>query len=148
VVHPFGLVAKGGVWYLVAGTTNGRRTFRVSRVRAVTPTADPIDKPDDFDLEAAWEGIAADVDAKRAPFRSRAKVTRDALDYVTWSFGTRAEVVGDDGVSPWVDVELRSQSAFNLAAELAGMGAATEVEHPDVRAELARIAADLASLYG
>ena len=37
-VSPLGLVTKSGVWYLVAGTDAGVRTFRVGRVTAVTPT--------------------------------------------------------------------------------------------------------------
>ena len=32
-VHPLGLVAKSSVWYLVADTDAGLRTFRVGRVR-------------------------------------------------------------------------------------------------------------------
>ena len=38
VVHPLGLVAKGNVWYLVADTDAGLRTFRVGRVRSVELT--------------------------------------------------------------------------------------------------------------
>src|SRR6476646_4042634 len=34
VVHPLGLAAKGHVWYLVADTDAGLRTFRVDRVTA------------------------------------------------------------------------------------------------------------------
>ena len=41
-VDPLGLVAKGSVWYLVAGTDAGLRTFRVGGVQAVTPTAEPV----------------------------------------------------------------------------------------------------------
>jgi predicted DNA-binding transcriptional regulator YafY len=36
VVDPLGLVAKGSIWYLVADTRNGLRTFRVSRIEAAT----------------------------------------------------------------------------------------------------------------
>ena len=49
-VHPYGLVAKGGVWYLLAGTASGRRTFRVSRVRAVRRREEPVALPESFDL--------------------------------------------------------------------------------------------------
>src|SRR5665213_786305 len=35
IVHPLGLVAKRSVWYLVANTEAGLRTFRVGRVRSV-----------------------------------------------------------------------------------------------------------------
>ena len=38
VVHPLGLAAKGSVWYLVAGTDAGLRTFRVDRVASCTGT--------------------------------------------------------------------------------------------------------------
>ena len=36
LVHPLGLVAKGEVWYLVADTAAGRRTFRVDRIVSAT----------------------------------------------------------------------------------------------------------------
>src|SRR5690606_24929580 len=52
-VHPLGLVSKTSVWYLVAGTDAGLRTFRVSRVRSVTVTDRPVERPEDFDLEEA-----------------------------------------------------------------------------------------------
>ena len=32
-VHPLGLVTKRNVWYLVANTDDGVRTFRVGRIR-------------------------------------------------------------------------------------------------------------------
>jgi predicted DNA-binding transcriptional regulator YafY len=148
VVHPLGLVAKDGVWYLVAGTAAGQRTFRVSRVRGVEPTGDPVERPRDFDLEAAWAGISAEVDQRRAPFKARARVTRDAFDYVRWSFGTQLEVIEDDPAKPHVDVELRAQGPMYLAAALAGLGERVEVDHPEVRVEFARIARELTSLYG
>lgn len=53
-VHPYGLVRKSGVWYLLAGTGDGRRTFRVSRVVAAAATDQPADVPDGFELAEAW----------------------------------------------------------------------------------------------
>jgi predicted DNA-binding transcriptional regulator YafY len=50
VVHPLGLVAKRTVWYLIANTEAGLRTFRVGRVRTVSVTDRPVDRPDGFDL--------------------------------------------------------------------------------------------------
>src|SRR5580700_7811681 len=41
IVHPLGLVAKRTVWYLIANTEGGLRTFRVGRVRAVVATDRP-----------------------------------------------------------------------------------------------------------
>ena len=150
VVHPYGLVAKDGVWYLIVGTDKGQRTFRVGRVRSVVALADPVERPDDFDLEAAWKASPPrSTNGARRSGRAPT-VDRSALDYIRWSFGTRFRTVGDeddDATSGRVDVELRAQSAFVLAAELAGFGRLVEVANPDVRAELARIGTELTETY-
>jgi predicted DNA-binding transcriptional regulator YafY len=77
VVHPLGLVAKASVWYLVAGTEAGQRTFRVSRVRGVTPTGEPVERPDGFDLAATWEEIkeSLEVAGRRSSHRSSSRST-------------------------------------------------------------------------
>lgn len=47
LVDPWGLVYKDGVWYLVAGTVQGRRTFRVDRISAVTVTDELAEQPEE-----------------------------------------------------------------------------------------------------
>src|SRR5262245_28125615 len=54
VVHPLGLATKGQVWYLVADTAVGLRTFRVDRATAVTPTGEKVVRRDGFALAEAW----------------------------------------------------------------------------------------------
>ena len=70
-VHPLGLVAKASVWYLIAATDAGMRTFRLSRVRAVTLTMDPVDRPEGFDLETHWRSVVAELDERRVTFAPR-----------------------------------------------------------------------------
>lgn len=55
-VHPYGLVSKGGSWYLVAGADAGLRTFRVSRVINTDATTEPVERPDGFDLRPGVGG--------------------------------------------------------------------------------------------
>jgi predicted DNA-binding transcriptional regulator YafY len=57
LIDPYGLVAKNGIWYLVAGGESGVRTFRVSRVSDVEATGQKAEKPEGFDLEATWETV-------------------------------------------------------------------------------------------
>jgi predicted DNA-binding transcriptional regulator YafY len=147
VVHPLGLIAKGGVWYLVADTANGMRTFRVNRVRAVTPTGDAVVRPPGFDLVETWSAIAAEVDEKRAPYRARAVIERRELWYLWGSFGSRLTVLGDADAER-VEIELRSVGPDVLAAEIAGFGAAIEIDDPDVRAALVRIGQSLIAAHG
>src|SRR5438045_1386594 len=74
IVHPLGLVAKGSMWYLVAGTDAGLRTFRLGRISSVAVTSDPVVRPENFNLAEAWESVVARVDEQRrsvgAPIRA------------------------------------------------------------------------------
>lgn len=55
LISPLGLVAKRGVWYVVADTAGGLRTYRVSRISSVEVTDEAFDRPDDFILARYWE---------------------------------------------------------------------------------------------
>jgi serine phosphatase RsbU (regulator of sigma subunit) len=54
-VDPLGLVAKGSTWYLVAGTPDGFRTYRVSRIQKARLLDMPSKPPANFDLTAHWK---------------------------------------------------------------------------------------------
>ena len=45
LIDPWGLVDKDDIWYLIAGTERGRRTFRVDRIVAAEPTDEPAERP-------------------------------------------------------------------------------------------------------
>jgi predicted DNA-binding transcriptional regulator YafY len=148
LVHPLGLVAKGGNWYLIADTANGRRTFRVSRIRSVTLTDLPAVRPDGFDLTEAWQSIAASVEERRT--RVRATITLDA-DILA---GLRAQLGSDVTVGRRTpegrfEAQIAGSSPQSIALQLAGWGKGIEVIDPEeVRRELARIGRELAEVYG
>ncbi|MEM7735992.1 MAG: YafY family protein [Deinococcota bacterium] len=52
---PLGLVLQGKRWYLIAHTTKGLRTFRVSRILEAEPLEQVCYYPEDFDLEKFWQ---------------------------------------------------------------------------------------------
>jgi predicted DNA-binding transcriptional regulator YafY len=147
VVHPLGLAAKGLVWYLIADTGAGLRTFRVDRVTAVEPTGERVVRPEGFELAEAWRMISDEVEQRRAPVQARARVDPAVLGWCRMSLGTRIRI-GPAGPDAWVEVELRGHSTQSLAAELAGFGAGVElIDPPEVRTELARIGAELVAAY-
>jgi predicted DNA-binding transcriptional regulator YafY len=138
-VDPLGLVVKNNTWYLVAETAAGQRTFRVSRVRSLRLTAEPTERPDDFDLAQAWSSIVTTVDAQRAPIRVLVRAEPTIVDVLRYMFGNR---VGDGVERPdgRVEVELRAQSELMVARQLAGFSDGLEVVGPEaVRAHLAAI---------
>lgn len=148
LVHPLGLVAKASVWYLIAGTDHGLRTFRVDRVRAVAPTPDPVARPAGFNLAEAWMSIRASIDERRAGYRATVLADDETVRWLRAAFGTRASE-GRERPDGRVEVELRSWSAHTVSSELAAFGDRVEVLRPrEVRDELARIGAELGRLYG
>ena len=146
-VHPLGLAAKGAVWYLVAGTERGQRTFRVDRVASVELTADPVVRPEGFDLAAAWREVTASFSQRTAALTVRATASPSILGILRYVLGPRVRIgpAGDDGR---VEVEVSGDEAHMLAAQLAGFGSDVVVlEPPEVRAELAAITRQLVAEY-
>jgi predicted DNA-binding transcriptional regulator YafY len=148
IVHPLGLVAKRQVWYLIAGTDAGMRTFRVSRVRAVVLTDQPVFRPPDFDLPAVWQDVLATLDERRTPFRVTALAEAGIVGVLRGVLGTRLSV-GEAAPDGRIAIEVRGYSAEIVAAELAGWADHLEVTAPDsVRAHLAHVGHRLTDRYG
>lgn len=142
-VHPYGLVAKGGVWYLLAGTDKGRRTYRLSRVHAVTPTDQPVSLPQDFDLAEEWasaqEAFVAQMPGVIVELDVAPWVRRRLLGWLRgW-----AQVVDDPddiGGDGWPRLRVSVPTLRMAAGYLAGFGADVRVLAPDeLRAELVRL---------
>jgi predicted DNA-binding transcriptional regulator YafY len=67
-VEPLGIVAKGTSWYLVARAANGMRTYRISRIRSVTPLAATFERPQNFKLSVYWEPSTRQLQEQRKFF--------------------------------------------------------------------------------
>jgi predicted DNA-binding transcriptional regulator YafY len=147
-VSPLGLVTKGGVWYLVAGTDAGVRTFRVGRVTDVAPTGEPVLRPPGFDLRAAWEAGAGEVARRRTGARLRALAEPPAVSILRGWLGADRVTVGATADDGRVEVELAGPSVAVLVAEVAGFGPRLEVTGPpEARPLLAALGRSLQRLY-
>ena len=147
-VSPLGLVTKSGVWYLVAGTDAGARTFRVGRVTGVTPIDAAVVRPAGFDLAAAWEESSAAVEARRGAARVRGLAEPSVVTLLRVRLGTRLTVGGTEPDGR-VEVEVAGPAVEMLVSELAGYGDRLCVlDPPEARSLLAGVAAQLRGLYG
>ncbi|MFC6021124.1 helix-turn-helix transcriptional regulator [Plantactinospora solaniradicis] len=147
LVDPWGLVDKDEIWYLLAGTDRGQRTFRVDRIVGAEPTEQPADRPDDFTLASAWQQVVGEVEQRRSRTWATVLVEARFVPVLRNHFGrhchTDAEL--DDGRAR---VRLGAPTPLDIARHLAGWGAMIEVVEPrSVQAELARIGAELAGRY-
>ncbi|GLY51349.1 WYL domain-containing protein [Lentzea sp. NBRC 102530] len=144
-VDPWGLVDKDGTWYLVAGTPDGRRTFRLDRILGMTPTGTPSSRPADFTLAGAWDEIVTAVEGKRSETVASLLVPTRFLEVFQHMHGRHCTVVEDLGEQ--TSVELTAPTALDIARNVAGWGGTIVVESPDVQEHLARIGAELVRRY-
>jgi predicted DNA-binding transcriptional regulator YafY len=147
-VHPLGVAAKGGTWYLLADTASGRRTFRVDRIRAVTLTDRAAIRPPGLDLAQAWREAVAAIDARRTRSKAVVLAGQEAADGLLVQFGGDARI-GDRRSGSRLEVHLGGASTRQLAERLAGWGNGIEVVRPfELRRQLAEIGTQLVQAYG
>ncbi|OZM72926.1 WYL domain-containing protein [Amycolatopsis antarctica] len=148
LVAPWGLVDKDEVWYLLAGTDEGRRTFRVERMVNVEVTGLPADRPAGFELARAWAGVVELVEDRRSPLSATVLLDTGLVPVLRAQFGRHCEPLGDVGAGR-SRVRVAAPNAASIAEQLAGWGDRVEVVEPEtVRVELGRIGRELFARYG
>lgn len=127
VVDPLGLVAKGPVWYLVANTEKGYRTFRLSRIERAEMLEDACERPADFDLAQHWKlSTAAFVESRR--FGARLHAEPGAAEILARWF--RSTPAGQMPGDPWVTVDVEFDDEEQAMFVVLGFGSRVEVVEP------------------
>ena len=136
-LDPYGLVLKGGAWYVVARRSVGMRVYRVSRFASVRMREDGFDRPEDFDLTDYWEEWSRSFEASMR----RVEVTLRASDLVRRLLPE--DLREEDGV--YVVAFESFEEAFR---ELLKFGPDAEVIEPvELRERIASTARDVAAIY-
>jgi predicted DNA-binding transcriptional regulator YafY len=147
LVDPLGLVDKDDIWYLIAWTPKGQRTFRVERVVSAEVTDEPFERPADFDLSAAWNEIVEQMEVRRSGLTATVLMDERHLWVMQDRLGRHCEVDGMEGDR--VRIKVTAPTPLMIAQHLAGWGGSIEVlDPPSVQAELARLGRELATRYG
>ncbi|MFE3189578.1 helix-turn-helix transcriptional regulator [Nocardia sp. NPDC059240] len=148
LVDPWGLVDKDGTWYLVAGTEDGQRTFRVDRIAAVAPTDEIAHRPEDFDLSTAWSEVVEEVERHRATLSATVLIPAALAPVLSHQQGRHC-VLDGPATDGRVRARITAPTPLMIAQQLAGWGATVEVLEPEsVRTELARLGTELVRRYG
>ena len=133
IVDPLGLVVKGMTWYLVARTPRGMRTYRVSRMSAVTPLAISFERPARFNLAKHWKKSVTELEAQRRRYSATLLLSPQAAEsLIRWCVATPATTPLLEGTpAGWsamrVDFESEEQALFVAL----GMGARVRVMEPE-----------------
>jgi predicted DNA-binding transcriptional regulator YafY len=131
-VDPLGLVAKGSTWYLVAWTPKGMRTFRLSRMTAVTVLATEFKRPKRFDLAEHWKKSMTELEGKRRGYSAVLAVQAGAAKWLKGWLGARPadgaamEGLGGDWMAMRMEFEDLGQARFMVL----GLGTRARVLQP------------------
>ena len=144
-LHPYGLVAHGGRWY-VTGVDPGigeDRTFRLDRIATVRTRPGSFEPPEGLDpAQRVLSGLA------QAPYRHRVTVRIQApagqvRARLPASVATIEELAGAAG---WLRVELRAERLDWVPGVLASLDRPFVIERPDeLRGLVAALAGRLAA---
>ncbi|WP_112247350.1 helix-turn-helix transcriptional regulator [Kribbella monticola] len=147
LIDPLGLVDKDDIWYLIAGTEKGQRTFRVERITEAVATELPADRPADFDLATAWAQVVEEMERNRSLLTATVVMPERFLWVMQDRLGRHCEVVGPAGDGQ-IKIEVTAPTPLMIAQQLAGWGGQIEVlDPPSVQAELARLGQELVERY-
>jgi predicted DNA-binding transcriptional regulator YafY len=129
-VDPLGLVAKGQSWYLVARAPNGLRTYRVSRMKALTFLKVPCERPPRFNLAAYWKQSTEELERQRRSYEAvlllDARAARRATEW--WPAEPVSE--GDPVPESWRKLRIRFESEEQARFVALGFGPSAQVISP------------------
>ncbi|HLM54826.1 MAG TPA: YafY family protein [Pyrinomonadaceae bacterium] len=149
VVDPLGLVAKGGVWYLVAGVGGEARSYRASRIQEAAPTGEPCERPEEFDLAEFWERSASQFKASLPRYAATLRVSPEVFPRLNYAGRfARVERAGDPDEEGWLPVTVRFDTE-EMACEYAlSFGPRVEVLEPEaLRARVVELAESVVAFY-
>ncbi len=124
ILTPFGLVVKGIVWYLVGGTRDTIRTYRIDRIEQIEVVGKGDVPPQDFDLAEFWETSKQEFTAKlpRVPVTFLAEqAVLKRIQHAGWYSKIETVIATDD--PNWHKVEMvfnTEADAISLAASFGG----------------------------
>jgi predicted DNA-binding transcriptional regulator YafY len=90
VLDPLGLVLKAGTWYLVAISGGSTRTYRVSRVLAVTVLDERFERPERFDLATYWTDSIVAYERELPRVRITVRIAVGSFDAVAEHLSAQA----------------------------------------------------------
>ncbi|MGA6162711.1 helix-turn-helix transcriptional regulator [Amycolatopsis magusensis] len=137
VVHPYGIVAHSGRWYLTAfDSASGQvRTFRVDRITTAGILAGTFGTPAGFD--PAQQVLTA---LAEAPYQHEVSVRiRSTPERIRTVFPPSVAIVEEVGPgTSWLRVRIRAQRLDWIPPLLAALDRPFVVEHPDALRDLVR----------
>ncbi|TDC99411.1 YafY family transcriptional regulator [Nonomuraea deserti] len=158
VIHPYGLVLKGGSWYMVAALSDGPpggdpRTYRVARILTVETLPGRFSRPEGFELGGFWRAYAREFRERMYTAEAVIRLAPGRGDLLAYTMGgdvvgAALAAAGEPDPEGWLTLTVPVESVTHARWLLLRMGADVEVlEPPELRALMREAVAELGKLY-
>lgn len=149
---PIALVAKAGVWHLVAAIQGVHRVHRLSTLTDVRLTEESFQRVADFNLEAFWRGWCAEQEQGQDHFRVVVRLAPHFVPELVRRLGGavrgRVASAGPADAAGRLTVELHFESLEAARERILGFGGGVEVlEPPALRWSVQDFAVQIVALY-
>lgn len=119
-IAPLSLVAKAGLWYVVAQRGDALRVYRLDRVRQASLTDEPFDRPQAFQLDVFWRQWVREFESSRPRFSARllvqSDVYQDFLQATPWL--VKPDTVESERIEVVVQFEEMNSAARHILSFL------------------------------
>ncbi len=152
LIEPYGLVAKAGIWYVVARSFEWVQVFRVSRILQAEMDDSIFSRPNDFDLADHWRQWCANFESTMEKYHVTLRVSPVGGPLLVKAFGegmhgllAQAQTEPD---SSNLLLTLTFSSADDACRKLLGLDESVEViAPPELRRLMYERAALVTGLY-
>lgn len=150
-ISPYGLVAKAGIWYLVAATEAGMRVYRISRIEAVQMTRTHFSRPGDFDLAEFWTGWVTDYRTSLPKYPVTLRIGPDLIPILPHMLGNDIRAIveqSEPDSEGWRTIEHTFERIEEARTVVLGMGASADVIAPnELRVSVLKLAKEVVAHY-
>ena len=152
VVEPYGLVSKGGVWYLVWQHEGHYGVHRLSSISEVHVLDETFERQADFDLAGYWKEWCQSFVDNLPDYPIRVRISPDLIPHLPGLFGSKIRESIEEAIHPdeseWITLTLHFETFYHARSRILGFGGAIEVLEPlALRSSVADFAEQALSLY-
>lgn len=129
-LEPYGLVAKAGIWYLVARRDGEFRTYRAPRFHDVVVLDQHFQRQEDFDLATYWREHTQALAATLTWYVFTLRVQKSQMQFVKWYTPGRFQIIESPGDDDWITVQFELESLALAKMFVLGLGPHALVDDP------------------
>ncbi len=151
-VDPYALVAKAGIWYMIAGVEKKPHVYRISWLLDAQMLDESFERPVEFQLTEFWQDWCREYESQHQAFLVKLRMSPAMVELLPLYFGhpvlqdvslAQAEEAGG-----WSTMTLPFESFESARDRLLGFGSAVEVLEPEaLRCSMVDFAKQICAFY-